>query len=249
MKGSYWIVNTNYGAFLTNKKDFIGNKLFYEHTWEPEIIQIYEQLLKSNYNVVDMGAHMGFHTINFANKVKHVYAFEPQLSLYNQIRGNVFLNELNEKVTCFNVGLGEKNKRSSFGSLDKHNSLNWGAEWEIELINYGGRALEDNLNSKEIEIKTLDSFNLEPDFIKIDVEGYELKALQGAKNTLKNNFPILMFEAFLENQEKVFGFLKKIGYEIYSIPFNTCKEDFVGLHPDFKDYSEILNKMDFLNKI
>lgn len=185
IKEGYWIINTNHGSFLTDIQDFIGYKIFKEHVWEPNIIEIYKLLLKSHYVVLDIGAHMGFHTVNFAFYSKHVYAFEPQLPLYNQLCGNVFLNKLNEKITCFNVGLGEKNKKSSFGDLWKHNSLNWGGNWDIELINYGGRSLEDDLGMNNIDIKTLDSFDLSPHFIKIDIEGYELKALQGAKKTLE----------------------------------------------------------------
>jgi len=243
MKGSYWIVNTNYGAFLTNKNDFIGNKVYQECVWEPEIIEIYESILQPHYEVIDIGAHMGFHTINFANNSKHVYAFEPQLHLYNQVCSNIFLNELDNKITCFNVGLGEINKRSSFGSLDKHNSLNWDGNWNVELINYGGRSLEDDLETNEIEIRTLDSFDFSPHFIKMDVEGYELKTLQGAKKTLETHHPILLFESFPEYQEDVFNFLKGIGYEIFMIPHTAQSVDFIALHPKFEQYTSIKNKI------
>ena len=246
MQEGYYIVNTDHGAFVTDTKDFIGNRVFHDLVWEPEIIKIYKSLLQSNYIVVDIGAHMGFHTVNFAFNSKHVYAFEPQLHLYNQVCGNIFLNDLNERITCFNVGLGEINKRSSFGSLDKHNTLNWDGNWDVELINYGGRSLEDNLGTDEIEIRTLDSFNLNPHFIKMDVEGYELKTLQGAKKTLITNHPILLFESFPEFQEDVFDFLKDIGYEIFVIPHTSQSADFIAVHPKFKDYNnvkQIINKI------
>jgi FkbM family methyltransferase len=246
MNGSYWIVNTNYGAFLTDKNDFIGSKVYQDCVWEPEIIEIYESLLQPHYIVVDIGAHMGFHTVNFAKNSKQVYAFEPQLHLYNQVCGNIFLNELNGKITCFNVGLGETNKRSSFGSLDKHNSLNWDGNWEVELINYGGRSLEDDLGTNEIEIRTLDSFAITPHFIKMDVEGYELKTLQGAKQTLEKSHPILFFESFPEYQEDVFNFLKGIGYEIFIIPHTAQSVDFIAIHPKFEDYVSVKYKINKL---
>lgn len=247
MKGSYWIINTNYGAFLTNQKDFIGNKVCDNGVWEPEVVNIYEAILEPHYEVVDIGAHMGFHTVNFAKHSKQVYAFEPQRHLYNQVCGNIFLNELDDRVVCFNVGLGETNKRSSFGSLDKHNTLTWPGNTGIELINYGGRALEDDLGTDEIEIRTLDSFNLAPHFIKMDIEGYELKTLQGSIETINNHHPIILFECFIRNQEQVIPFLKNLGYEIYNIPHPEGNDDFIALHPQFEQYNKTKNKIDKFN--
>ena len=242
MGGSYWIIKTEHGPFLTNIKDFIGKKIYENQVWEPEIIEVYKSLLQPHYIIVDVGAHMGFHTINFANNSKHVYAFEPQPHLYNQVCGNIFLNELDSKITCFNIGLGETNKRSSFGSLDKHNSLNWDGNWDVELINYGGRSLEDDLGTDEIEIRTLDSFNLNPHLIKIDVEGYELKTLQGSIQTLKSHHPVIIFECFESQQKEVFQLLDDIGYEIFSIPNTSQNVDFLAIHPQFDDYNNIKNK-------
>lgn len=248
MKGSYWIVKTEHGDFLTDKNDFIGSQLYKKFVWEPEVIDVCTQLIKPHYTVLDIGAHMGFHTINFAKLAKSVYAFEPQKRLYNQICGNIFLNELNEKITCFNIGLGETNKRSSFGSLWKHNTSNWQGNWDLELINYGGRSLEDDLGTNEIEIRTLDSFNLAPDFIKMDVEGYELKTFQGAQQTLEKYKPIVLFESFPTYQPEVFKFLGNIGYKIFNI-FNTSLDsDFIALHPQFKEYNKIKDKFEINGK-
>jgi FkbM family methyltransferase len=236
MKQGCWIVNTDYGSFLTDTKDFIGYKIHKEYVWEPEIIKTYQSLIKPHYITVDIGAHMGFHTVNLAHYSKHVYAFEPQLPLYNQLCGNVFLNGLDNRITCFNVGLGEKDKRSSFGDLYKHNSLNWKGNEGIEVINYGGRSLEDHLGIDDIIIGTLDSYYLAPHFIKMDVEGYELKTLQGAVQTLEQHHPILLFESFTNYQQGIFSLLETIGYEILSIPNTEQEADFIAIHPEFEDY-------------
>lgn len=241
MKEGCWIVNTNYGSFLTDTKDFIGYTIHTYLVWEPEIINLYKLLLQPHYIVLDIGAHMGFHTINLAFNSKHVYAFEPQLPLHNQLCGNVFLNGLDNKITCFNVGLGETNKKSSFGDLYEHNSLNWG--WETEIINYGGRSLDDTLGINDIEIKTLDSFNLSPHFIKMDVEGYELKTLQGALKTLQQHYPTILFESLPEHQDDVFEFLRDIGYETFRVPNTYLGFDFISIHPKFEDYLAVKEKI------
>ena len=249
VKSSCWIVNTHHGDFLTDRKDFIGRIVYNSYEWEPELIKVYTALLSPQYTVLDIGAHMGFHTISFASKAKQVYAFEPQIHLHNQVCGNVFLNQVSDKVTCYNVGLGEAEKRSSFGSLDKHNSLNWEGNTGIEVVNYGGRSLEDNLGTNEIEVKTLDSFQLTPQFIKIDVEGYELKVLQGASKTLQQHSPIILFESFQEAQPEVFTLLKSINYEIYNLPGTALHSDFVAIHPQFMDYVSSKEKLESFQRV
>jgi FkbM family methyltransferase len=50
------------------------------------------------------------------------------------------------------------------------------------------------VDTQRVELKTLDAFNLQPDFIKIDVQGHELHVLRGAAQTIRRNRPILMIE-------------------------------------------------------
>ncbi|MFZ2878999.1 MAG: FkbM family methyltransferase [Phototrophicaceae bacterium] len=46
----------------------------------------------------------------------------------------------------------------------------------------------------EVEVITLDSLGLWPDFVKIDVEGLEYRVLLGAEKTIRQNQPIVMLE-------------------------------------------------------
>jgi len=59
-------------------------------------------------------------------------------------------------------------------------------------------------------MNTLDSFKIEPDLIKVDVEGMELDVLHGAVKTLVEFKPMLYVET--DNQE-VFDYLDMLGYE------------------------------------
>jgi FkbM family methyltransferase len=48
----------------------------------------------------------------------------------------------------------------------------------------------------EVETRTIDSLGLAPSLIKIDVEGFEHLVLEGARETVKQHSPVIMFEAW-----------------------------------------------------
>lgn len=60
---------------------------------------------------------------------------------------------------------------------------------------------------------TIDSLNLKPDVIHLDIEGYELQALKGAAKTLKNHNPVLVCEIKSDMRFLVWEFIKRYGYK------------------------------------
>jgi FkbM family methyltransferase len=65
----------------------------------------------------------------------------------------------------------------------------------------------------EVRVVPLDHFDLSPDFIKLDIEGFELQALEGLEKTLTNLHPALLIE--INNPERWMSFLLELGYEFY----------------------------------
>ena len=126
---------------------------------------------------------------------------------YYSLCGSVVLSNI-KNINCINFGLG------SIEQVGKQ-------QLKICSIDGGGSSLHNNnniLEIEEIEIRTLDSFNIENiNFIKIDVEDNELQVLLGAKNTLiKSNYPKILFEMNNKNIELI-KFLESINYNIISI--------------------------------
>lgn len=78
------------------------------------------------------------------------------------------------------------------------------------------------ISKQEIEILTLDSFNLEVSFLKIDTEGTELQVLKGSFETISRNRPDILIEiAAQSNFVEIHGFLLGWGYQPYV--FNNRK--------------------------
>ena len=106
---------------------------------------------------------------------KKIYAVEPHPENLERLTRNIKLNQFDNVIV----------KQGAFGEKDGTIPL-----YCSDLSNW--HSCKDVPNSKsnfgEVECFTIDSFSKEnetPTFIKMDVEGYELEVLRGAKETLK----------------------------------------------------------------
>ena len=200
------IIYLNSKSFILpscNINCYVNNGLY-----EKYLISWVKTLCSKDKNMLDIGAHSGTYSISLAEHCKHIYAFEPQKMTYYSLCGSVALSNITN-VTCINYGLGSQEQVGV-------KTLN------IISNDGGGSSLHNNnyniLKTEEIEIKTLDSFNIDNiGFIKIDVEDNELQVLEFAQNTLKNsNYPKILFEMNNYNANLI-NFLKGLKYNIINI--------------------------------
>lgn len=121
---------------------------------------------------LDIGAHRGIWTKEMTRYFTEVHAFEPVQKLYDKIAAN--------GLTChkYNVACGDKPGYCSI----KPGPRNTGQG----SVDGGG----------EIPVVVLDSFlpKVKPDFIKIDVEGFEFNVLRGARNMIMKHKPVIFIE-------------------------------------------------------
>lgn len=181
---------------------------------------IYNNIQKYNVEmqgktVVDIGANMGAHTVNFAEMVGDngtVYAFEPSRLVYYQLCGNVFANGL-PNVMCENVALGDTIWQSAITVED--------LDYFSESVNSGNTHV-GQIGSHIVEVKNLDDYELtNVSLIKIDVQGYEPLVLDGAKQTILKNKPTIFIEIEPEHlemfgfkDEDIFSRLSNLGYKV-----------------------------------
>ena len=65
-----------------------------------------------------------------------------------------------------------------------------------------------------VRVERLDNFDLAPDLIKLDVEGFEQQALKGLEKTLSSHFPVLLIE--INNADRWLPYLENLGYGFYN---------------------------------
>ena len=146
--------------------------------------------------VIDVGANYGDSAIWWSVvKKSKVIAFEPLKEVYDVLKENVELNNAN--VDLHNVALGDGNTVSGFCD--------------------GNMFISGQTNNQiAFESMALDDFNLQrADILKIDVEGFEMSVLNGAKKTIEIHRPKIIIETHsVELREKCDEFLKKLNYKI-----------------------------------
>lgn len=243
---SFEIIETPFGNYIINQHDMIGNYIQKTGCWEYHLYEFYSKILNKNDICVDAGANIGFHSIQFGKLCKKVYSFEPQPFIYNQLCTNILFNDLDNIIVPYRIGLGNKIETKQMWSI-KHE------EWPGNgIINWGGRGIEhkDTFHSDEIrendqiDIFPLDSYSIPYyDLFKIDIQGYELYAFQGAEKGLEKNKPVILLEnapgrSNLDRQ--ILEILKDMGYENYRYYQNT-NEDCILIHPKSSKYSISLN--------
>jgi FkbM family methyltransferase len=170
--------------------------------------------------VYDVGAFHGILTLFFSRRAARVISYEPNLRNQARLMENIRLNGLkNVLVRPMGVGSAPGSGTLVFAPL-----MSGGGSLEektVEQLKKSGVAPV----SQEIEITTLDR-DIEdqglprPDFIKIDIEGWELEALRGARQTLAAHRPELFLEMHGETMREkkrkvaeIVDFLCDAGYQ------------------------------------
>jgi FkbM family methyltransferase len=147
---------------------------------------------------VDVGAYRGEFTIFSAAMFNQVYAFEPFIKSYDVLKENCASYK---NVILENIALGEADKKSTMVYNDLYANCSRVKDFCDGTENnedFPGFTKKTFINSININIKTLDSYNLPYiDFLKIDVEGYEVEVIKGAIKTLeRTESGIIIFETF-----------------------------------------------------
>ena len=167
---------------------------------------------------IDIGANIGLWSKDLSSYFDRLVCFEPNPYCEDYLKKNINL----DKSKINSCALGEKNE---IKNLFIH-PLNSGASSFVNKTKIGfqkdsgaiyGEFPKETLQ-KNVEVKKLDDFNYNNiDFIKIDVQGYELSVLKGAYNTLKLNNPILCIEEDNPSNSETIPFLENLNYVVVDV--------------------------------
>jgi FkbM family methyltransferase len=237
---AFVLASTNHGTMLVNRHDYkhveevmigVGAQILETSSFDqPEIdfalrlLKLRQQSYGDGVMAIDLGANIGVHTIEWAQFMTgwgDVIAVEAQERIFYALAGNIALNN------CFNaravwaaagaanghIGVPVPNyfSPSSFGSLEIRETKN--NEFIGQQINYNNLQYTQMISIDEMKLNRVD-------LIKIDIEGMEVDALNGAKETIKRAKPNLIIERVKSNESEINEFLNNYGYKTFPLGFN-----------------------------
>lgn len=173
-------MNFNYEAV-----DFIPLMLHYTGTFEPQVIAVLRDLLKPGDTVLDVGANIGFHTLECwrsVGKEGRVISIEAIPDHAQAILQNLKQNDLPTDF-IINVAVGDHDGEVSLGMPIGGNQGMFGIGAGISEFTVPMRRIDDLL---------CDVCSIA--LIKMDIEGSELGALRGASETIRIHRPAIVIE-------------------------------------------------------
>jgi FkbM family methyltransferase len=198
-------------SLLTNEALYpiVDDFYYYQHFYK----------VKTGDFIIDAGSNCGHISIFFSKLIGEngkIFAFEPDKFNIERISKNINLNpELFDNIKIQDLLLWNKNEKIDF--------------YEAGTVGSSAVWLPDNEHSVKKQATTIDSWVInneikQLDFIKMDIEGAEIEALEGAIETIKTlkpNFAIASYH--IVNGEptyiKVEQFFKKMNYPFKTITF------------------------------
>ena len=178
-------LHQSFNIKLNPENGFIDQHIFATGTYEPDILKVIGEYLKSGDTFVDIGGNIGWHSLVAAAIVGpegHVHTFEPLPRLREQFLESLTQSGFTDRVTIYPFGCSDKTEE---------------AKLHLNPINIGGSSILDerhgkttviNLIPADTALDTTPSVHL----IKIDTEGYELEVLRGLTKTLTEKRPVLI---------------------------------------------------------
>ena len=190
---------------------------------EPLATDIFLDNIKEDSTVLDIGGHLGYFSCISGTLVHkgQVHVFEVDPKCLRLIDSNLEKNKLNN-VTVHNYAVSD-----TTGSIRIPQNENPNPSLIID-----SEPTEHYLEVESLRIDDfLSEYGIQPDFIKIDIEGAEYKALKGMQKYLNKNHPIILVEVHVEILKKHFNtnyldliqFLEICGYRLQEVEHRNEK--------------------------
>lgn len=147
--------------------------------------EIMYEILKTGQVIVDIGANIGYYVLmesKIVGPTGKIYAIEPVPDNVTMLRKNIELNGY-DNIEVFCHAMGSSDTVSKIYLSDRCN-------WHSMIQR------NDNGTSLEVPVYTLDTFlsnKLQPNLVRMDVEGFETEIIKGMVKTLSNTPELMLF--------------------------------------------------------
>ena len=238
-------------SVLPNDPMGTSSELLIFNSHEPVSTKIISSKLKKGMTCLDIGGNIGYYVLLESKAIGpqgKIIAIEPSPINFECMKQNLSTLKI-ENVESYNIAAGEKDGTANFLIYeDSGNSCmvipeGEKSKWPGKLISVPIRKMDSFLEEKKIG---------KIDFLRMDVEGYEKKVIEGLNATIRKYKPIIYLELhqFIvgqDNTAKMLEDLKNEGYEITTYVPRDIDTPLIGTLRDVKNY-KIDQLLDMLKK-
>lgn len=185
---------------------------------ESKTMLLFKDLINLGDTIVEVGGHIGYISLYFSHLTGprgKVIVFEPGSNNLPYIKKNIMQNGGSTRnIQLIESAVG-KNKGVAIFYEDlltgQNNSLV--KDFDGLKTNQKNSFVKTAVYQRQVEVIAIDDLFLEHriHFIKIDIEGGEWPAIQGAANTIRNYYPLLMTE-IQANRDDIMDFFQALNY-------------------------------------
>lgn len=156
--------------------------------YEPHVMLLLSKIIKPHFTCLDIGANIGVISVVLSDLARNgrVYAFEPSHYNFLYLQENIALNNI-MNIHPINYGVLDERCEIQFSYVEEVAGCSFMSNTGIK------EGIEENVSCIKLD-DWVKKHNIKVDFIKLDVEGAEIKALTGASRTLQQYKPDLVIE-------------------------------------------------------
>ncbi len=222
---------------LDIKDEGISKDLILDGIREPESTREIANILKPGNVVVEAGANIGYYALmesRLIGKKGIVYAVEPSPKNFENLNRNIKLNKITNMKT-YQLAIGDKIGKAKM-NISPYSNLS-------SLVKQKNRRITKTI---EVKVTTMDNFlkgKRHPNFIRMDVEGYEYNILKGMKGILKSKKPMKIFielhPHIMKKKQTIYvlEILKKHGFETRKVIRSVTVAEMKVMAREQYDYS------------
>jgi FkbM family methyltransferase len=240
-----------YGIYAKKSLYFMGRP-YVEILLRRIIFDLYkESYIDSNNSIIDIGSSVADNSLVWSKNLTEngkIFGIDPSMDNINYSKKLSYINKIDNIDWIQAVCSEKKGDRLIININPSKDAENTSFKIGNSINSLAATTLDEIIREKK---------NTKIGLIHIDVEGFELKVMKGAKKIIEHDKPVLTFEQHISKEDTghVFKFLKNFGYRIFMIneviPGNEldCR-NFLAFHsskelPNFSNFDE--NKLKKLN--
>ncbi len=190
---------------------------------EPDTLDWVDSNLKDDDYFFDIGANIGIYSLYAykKNKNANIVAFEPEFSNLDQLKNNIIINKAIQNIKVFGIALSDETNLSYLHIQDftPGSALHTESTKDIKITKNGKKVIfKEGIATYKLD-DIVKITGMSPNLIKIDVDGNEIKILNGAKNTLKNKnlrSIIIEIEDHSNDDKIIKELLEENGFKFFS---------------------------------